>query len=87
MARGGKRTTRSKKINELLYPHVQLPVPHSFFLRDTGITHRLFTLPDDTVVYPGHGPPTTIGAARAEYAAFAARAQPADLHGDVTWAG
>lgn len=26
-----------------------------------GIRARLFTLPDDTVVYPGHGPATTVG--------------------------
>jgi glyoxylase-like metal-dependent hydrolase (beta-lactamase superfamily II) len=26
-----------------------------------GIHQKLFTLPDDTVVLPGHGPPTTIG--------------------------
>ena len=26
-----------------------------------SITTRLFTLPDDTTVYPGHGPSTTIG--------------------------
>ena len=30
------------------------------------ITKRLFVLPDDTVVYPGHGAPTTIGAEKAE---------------------
>ena len=29
-------------------------------LRD-GIHAKLFTLPDDTIVLPGHGPPTTIG--------------------------
>jgi len=29
-----------------------------------SIDERLLTLPDDTVVYPGHGAPTTIGAER-----------------------
>jgi len=27
----------------------------------TSITQHLYTLPDETVVYPGHGPQTTIG--------------------------
>ena len=38
-----------------------------------------------TLVLPGHSDATTIGAARAEYDAFASRTQPDDLHGDVTW--
>ncbi len=29
-----------------------------------GIRTKLYTLPDDTVVYPGHGPTTTIGVER-----------------------
>lgn len=33
-------------------------------LLDSIRTH-LFSLPDDTVVYPGHGPPTTVGRERA----------------------
>lgn len=30
-----------------------------------AITNKLLTLPDDTVVYPGHGPATTIGREKA----------------------
>jgi glyoxylase-like metal-dependent hydrolase (beta-lactamase superfamily II) len=29
-----------------------------------SIQRKLFTLPDETVVYPGHGPTTTIGEER-----------------------
>ncbi|MEX0682547.1 MAG: MBL fold metallo-hydrolase [Dehalococcoidia bacterium] len=52
-----------------------------------SITTTLFALPDQLQVMPGHGDGTTIGEAKHEYAAFAAREHPADLHGDVTWAG
>ncbi len=51
----------------------------------TSITNKLYIRPDDTVVHPGHGEPTTIGASKAEYAVFASRPQPPDLHGDVLW--
>ena len=53
----------------------------------TSITETLFALPDDTHVYPGHGADTTIGAAKAEYAVFAALQHPAELCGDVLWRG
>jgi hydroxyacylglutathione hydrolase len=52
-----------------------------------SINERLYTLPDDTLVLPGHGQGTTIGRSREEYAAFAARPQRPDLQGDVTWEG
>jgi glyoxylase-like metal-dependent hydrolase (beta-lactamase superfamily II) len=29
-----------------------------------GIRKKLFSLPDETIVYPGHGPTTTIGEER-----------------------
>lgn len=51
-----------------------------------SITTHLYALPDATVVYPGHGERTTIGASKAEYASFAGRSHDGDLHGDVDWA-
>lgn len=50
-----------------------------------SITQKLFPLPDETVVYPGHGEDTTIGKAKAEHAIFAGRPHPPDLCGDVQW--
>lgn len=51
-----------------------------------SIRAGLYTLPTETLVLPGHGAATTIGASRAEYAGFASREHPGDLAGDVTWA-
>lgn len=45
----------------------------------------VFTWPDETRFYPGHGPSGVIGQERTAYEAFMARGWPPDLHGDVTW--
>ena len=45
----------------------------------------VFSWPDDTVLYPGHGDATTVGAERADFERFLAADHPADLCGDVTW--
>jgi len=52
-----------------------------------SITSRLFELPDETLVHPGHGDDGAMGQAKREYAVFASREHPADLCGDVTWEG
>lgn len=52
-----------------------------------SIVERLLVLPDETVVYPGHGDDSTIGRSKQEYAVFASRAHPADFCGDVLWEG
>ena len=52
-----------------------------------SITSRLFPLPDETVVHPGHGDDGSIGQSKAEHAVYASREHPPDLCGDVTWEG
>ena len=50
-----------------------------------SITERLFPLPDETLVYPGHGDDTDLATAKAEYQVFASKPHPSDLHGDILW--
>lgn len=50
-----------------------------------SIVERLYTLPDETPVLPGHGEGTTIGRSGEEYAVFASRSHAPELCGDVLW--
>ena len=51
-----------------------------------SISTKLLTLPEDTYVYPGHGPDnTTIAEAKRRYDVFMSKDHPADLQGDVDW--
>ena len=52
-----------------------------------SIVAKLHVLPEETLVYPGHGDDTTIGDSKKQYAVFAAREHAPDLCGDVTWEG
>ena len=45
----------------------------------------VFTWPEKTTLFPGHGESTTVGATRHLFQAFLARPRPAHLCGDVTW--
>lgn len=45
----------------------------------------VFTWPDETELYPGHGAFTTVGAERAAYENFVTAERSSDLCGDVTW--
>lgn len=51
----------------------------------TSITEKIFPLPDDTVIYPGHGLETAVREAKEEYAVFASRPPRPDLYGDILW--
>lgn len=50
-----------------------------------SLESKVFVLPGDTVVYPGHGEGTTVAREREAYAVFAARPADPDLHGEVSW--
>jgi|TARA_Y100000758_G_scaffold242275_1_gene178246 glyoxylase-like metal-dependent hydrolase (beta-lactamase superfamily II) len=50
-----------------------------------SIKTQLYTLPVDTIVWPGHGENTTIGVSIEEYAIFESQQHAEDLHGDVSW--
>jgi glyoxylase-like metal-dependent hydrolase (beta-lactamase superfamily II) len=50
-----------------------------------SIKTRLFVLPDDTQVYPGHGEGTVLGKEKKEFAMFASKPHDQNLCGDVLW--
>ena len=50
-----------------------------------SITEKIFTLDDNTQVYPGHGEPTTLKKEKDEFATFSSRPHHPDLCGDVLW--
>ena len=60
--------------------------PEAFKQLVRSITTELYKLPDEVLVFPGHGADTTIGQSKNEYAAFAAKPHREDLCGDVVWA-
>jgi len=51
-----------------------------------SITGKIFSLPDDIVILPGHGEATTVAKAKTEYAVFVSRPHYPELYGDVLWA-
>lgn len=50
-----------------------------------SITEKMFVLPDDTQIYPGHGDATVLKKAKEEFAVFSSRPHNPNLCGDVLW--
>ena len=59
--------------------------PHDFQQIVKSITEKIFVLPDDTQIYPGHGASTVLKKEKDEFAAFSARSHEPNLCGDVLW--
>ena len=50
-----------------------------------SITKKIFVLPDDTQVHPGHGDSTVLKKEKEEFAVFSSRSHDPGLCGDVLW--
>ena len=59
--------------------------PEAFRQLVTMLKERLFVLPDDVTVHPGHGAGTVLGREKRQFRTFESRPHRADLHGDVLW--
>lgn len=59
--------------------------PKDFAATMKTMQEIVFTWPDETQFFPGHGPSGTIGQERPTFEAFVSRGWPDDLQGDVTW--
>ena len=59
--------------------------PEGFRQIIASLSEKIFTLPGDTMVLPGHGEGTLIRTEKAAYEAFAAKGPDPGLCGDVSW--
>jgi len=59
--------------------------PDNFKQVVESITTHLHPMADGTLVLPGHGADTTMGDSKREYAVFASKSHPDDLHDHVSW--
>ena len=59
--------------------------PNHFRQIIKSITEKIFVLPDDTQIYPGHGNSTVVEKAKEEFDIFSSRPHALNLYGDVLW--
>jgi hydroxyacylglutathione hydrolase len=50
-----------------------------------SITEKIFTLPDDTQIFPGHGDSAVLKEEKDKYAVFASKSHDPKLCGDIVW--
>ena len=59
--------------------------PDDFRLIIKSLTEKIFVLPDDTQISPGHGDSTVLKKEKREFAIFSSRPPTPNLYGDVLW--
>ena len=59
--------------------------PETFDQIIQSIEQKIFSLPDHTTIYSGHGTETTVGEAKAEYAVFRRKKRTVPVYGDIQW--
>ncbi len=59
--------------------------PGAFRLIVKSLKEKIFVLPDDTRIFPGHGLDTVLRKEKGEFAVFASRPPSPDNCGDVLW--
>ncbi len=59
--------------------------PDAFRQITESITTRIFVLPGDTQIYPGHGASTVLDKEKDEFAIFSSRPHDSNLCGDIVW--
>jgi glyoxylase-like metal-dependent hydrolase (beta-lactamase superfamily II) len=72
---------------DTIFPHGpgRTPDPAAFKQIIASLENKIFKLPDETEVLPGHGETTILGKEKAEYAVFSAKSHSPVLCGDVLW--
>jgi glyoxylase-like metal-dependent hydrolase (beta-lactamase superfamily II) len=50
-----------------------------------SLTEKIFVLPDDTRIHPGHGESTVLKKEKDEFAAFSSRPHRSGLCGEILW--
>ena len=59
--------------------------PTDLKLISGSITSKIFVLPDDTAIFPGHGDSTLLRKEKKEFSIFSSRSHDPNLFGDVLW--
>ncbi len=59
--------------------------PENFETLVNSIVSKIYTLPDETRLHPGHGDGTTVGESKAQYEVFRSKPRDKVPFGDVLW--